>query len=74
MSTIVPFPGGPAASRGGQHNRSGQTLGAVYSMHAGMISWVDAANCECCGRQTLTRRGGAMRGTLCAHCRRPSVA
>jgi hypothetical protein len=74
MSVIVPFPGGRVASRRAQHNRSGQTLGAVHPTRAAMISWVRAASCECCGRPTLVRRSGAERMTLCGQCSPPSVA
>jgi hypothetical protein len=74
MSVIVPFPGGRAASHRGQHNRAGQTLGAVHRTDAGLISWVRSASCDCCGRQTLARRGGTNRATLCGQCRPLGVA
>jgi hypothetical protein len=74
MSVIVPFPGGRAASRGGQLNRSAQTLGAVHPARAGMISWVRPASCECCGRPTLASRSGVARMTFCRQCSPPSVA
>ena len=74
MSVIVPFPGGRAASRGGQRNRSSRTLGAVHPTLAAPISWVHRASCECCGRPTLACRGGAERTILCGHCSPPSVA
>ena len=74
MSVIVPFPGGRAASRSRQHNRTGQSLGAVHPTQAGMISWVRPASCECCGRPTLAGRTGLEGLTLCGHCSPPSVA
>jgi hypothetical protein len=74
MSVIVPFPGGRAGSRGGQHNRSGRAPGAVPATHTALISWVHRASCECCGRPTLGCRGGAERLILCDKCSPPSVA
>ena len=70
MNAIVPFPGGRVSSR----SRSSQLLGAVHPTHAGMISWVRRASCECCGRATLTGRGGPQRLTLCGPCSPQNVA
>ena len=75
MSVVVPFPGLRTASRGGQRNRSSQTLGAVHPARAGsVISWVRPATCECCGRPTLAGRRGYGETTLCGHCSPPNVA
>ena len=74
MSVIVPFPGGRAAARGGQHNRGSRTAGAVHPTHTAMISWVHRASCECCGRPTLGCRGGAERMILCGKCTPPNIA
>jgi hypothetical protein len=74
MSDILPFPGGRVASRGGQHSRSGQTLGAVHPTRAGMISWMRRASCECCGRATLAGRARTERMTLCRQCNPQNVA
>jgi hypothetical protein len=75
MSVVVPFPGLRAASRGGQRNRSSDTLSAVHPTRAGsVISWVRPASCECCGRPTLAARVGLGRMTLCRQCSPPNIA
>jgi hypothetical protein len=75
MSVVVPFPGAQSASRGGQRNRSNQSLSAVHPTRAGsVISWVRPASCECCGRPTLAARQSPGRMTLCGHCSPPNIA
>jgi len=74
MSVVVPFPGLRTAGRGGQRNRTGQTLSAVRPTRGSVISWVRPAECECCGRPTLAGRSTLERVTLCGHCSPPNIA
>ncbi|HYY87923.1 MAG TPA: hypothetical protein VFA49_03940 [Chloroflexota bacterium] len=75
MSVVVPFPGA-RLGRAGARGRSSQVAGptAAHPIRGGgVISWVRAAECACCGRPTLAGQAG-LGSTLCAQCRPPSVA
>ncbi|HYW89978.1 MAG TPA: hypothetical protein VFB50_19550 [Chloroflexota bacterium] len=68
MSEVVPFPGMRAAGHVVQRQ------GPRVLRSGGVISWLRAASCVCCGRPTLAERSGVQRVTLCGHCSPPSIA
>ena len=75
MSVVVPFPESRAlaARTGGRGRARTQARSATHSAHGGgVISWLQAAQCGCCGRPTLTMHAGT--SPLCAQCTPPSVA
>jgi hypothetical protein len=76
MSVVVPFPGSRVVRAGapgrGQMTSLAARAGTLHTLRGGVISWMRAAECSCCGRPTLSARAG--RDPLCVQCTPPSIA
>jgi hypothetical protein len=59
----------------GKRARTGHPSQLLHAARGGgVMSWVCAAACECCGRPTLAGPSGREHRTLCGHCSPSSIA